>query len=50
MDNDDRNEELEATIRRVKLLVIEAKMSSSEALREQWLKKVCMELRKFLAV
>ena len=49
MENIDRHEELEATMRRVKLLLIKAKISSSDGARERCLEKVCLELRKFLA-
>lgn len=48
MEIADRHEELEATIRRVKLLLIKAKISKSEGAREQCLAKVCIELREFL--
>ena len=49
MESTDRHEELEATIRRVKLLLINAKISSSDGARERYLEKACLELRKFLA-
>ncbi len=48
MESTDRHEELEATIRRVKLLLINAKISSSDGARERYLEKACLELRKFL--
>ena len=49
MENGDRHEELEATIRRVKGLVIDAKLAPNETMQERYLKEVCLELRKFLA-
>ena len=49
MENGDRHEELEAAMRRVKRLVIDAKLASSDTARERYLEEVCVELRRFLA-
>jgi hypothetical protein len=49
LDRKDPREELEATIRRVKLLLIEAKVSPSAGTRRRCLDVICVELKKFLA-